>query len=144
MKGNKVLIGVTDIFFLGRIESVLCELPGVVAIVARPEDSLLSLYREHRPDRVVLDLQDVALDPMKSAVQIRKEVDSDGSGCELLGFYPHVRMEIRAAAEAAGVHRLLTRSAFTKLLPGILGGAGWSAVAPAGGDGAAKLSEDLE
>ena len=124
-KRARILFGITDLFFVGRVEAVLKALPDVEAIWARPWDSLLSLYRENRPGMVILDLEDRHLEPIQSAFQIRKEMDSDGFSGELIGFYSHVRLEVRREAEAAGVQRILPRSAFTKLLSEILGvGAG--------------------
>jgi CheY-like chemotaxis protein len=74
--------------------------------------------REAAPSLLLLDLSgDVG-----SALELIRALKAGPAGPipTLLGFLPHVRQDTRAAAEAAGCDRVLTRATFTETLPEIL------------------------
>ena len=46
--------------------------------------------------------------------------EASGAGAWLIAFYPHVNVELRRAAERAGVERVYPRSRFLRDLPNLL------------------------
>jgi CheY-like chemotaxis protein len=115
-----LVLGITDIFFLGRIEAALAAMPAgtPVPVHARADQPLHRLCEASQPCVLILDLQDPSLDPLGEVARIKAGPLSDK--VEIIGFLPHVRLDLRDAARKAGVDRILVRSAFTKLLPQIL------------------------
>jgi CheY-like chemotaxis protein len=78
----------------------------------------LEQCRALAPDLVILDLHaSGALDLARSL-----EADAATRAIPLVGFYSHVDQALREAALAAGVDRVLPRSAFTAKLAEILAG----------------------
>lgn len=104
-------------FFMSKIEAALPAAPDLEAVWVRQGESIAEVARRVRPEIVVADLQDPALNPLLELAQLKLEM---GAAIRIIGFLPHVRMDLREAAAAAGVDTILTRSAITKLLPGIL------------------------
>jgi len=117
---NRAVFAVTDIFFMSKIEAALPAAPGLEPVWLKPGEDLAEVCRGARPGMVVVDLQDPVLHPMQ-AVQALKAAGLPDCP-KVIGFLPHVRMDLREAANRAGVDQVLTRSAFTKLLPRLLAG----------------------
>jgi len=77
-----------------------------------------AVVRERRPALVIVDLQAEALHPVDAIRGIK--ADSGLQATPVLGYYAHVRDDLRAAAAEAGCDELLPRSAFSARLPEIL------------------------
>jgi CheY-like chemotaxis protein len=79
----------------------------------------LEVCRSVKPDLIVLDLE--ALPDPAPLIRSLKS-DPFTSRVPLVGFYPHVRNALRAAALGAGADRVLPRSAFIARLGELLAG----------------------
>ncbi|MBI5838179.1 MAG: hypothetical protein HZB25_13150 [Candidatus Eisenbacteria bacterium] len=119
-RARRVVLGITDIFFVGRVEACAAASGIPEPVLAQAGDSLSRLCALHQPCVLVLDLQDPALDPLGETTRIKSGPLKDV--VEIIGFLPHVRMDLREAAVKAGVDKVWTRSAFTRLLPEVLAG----------------------
>lgn len=118
---RRVVAAVEDLLFRSKISETAKEL-GVEASFPRTPKKLLDTLRETPPDLLVLDLNSERFEPL----QIIREVKSGGDLARVpaLGFLSHVQTDLALAAREAGCDRVVARSAFTKDLPKILGGAG--------------------
>jgi CheY-like chemotaxis protein len=114
---RRVLAVVTDLFFAARIAEVAKQIGVAVELV--DVASALEACRVARPDLLVVDLE--APDDAAEAIR-RLRADPATRDVEVLGFYPHVRHELRLAALEAGADRVLPRSAFTRRLAQVLAG----------------------
>jgi two-component system, cell cycle response regulator DivK len=112
-----VVVVVPDLFFATRIESTA----KLLGVRIRPVDiaSALATCRSDPPELVILDLH-AAGDP----VALARELKSDPATREIpiVAFYSHVQNELRELALAAGIDRVMPRSAFTARLPEIFAG----------------------
>ncbi len=115
---RRVVVAVPDLFFAARIEATAGPLG--VAIAPATFASASARCHEAPTDLVIVDLD------APGAVELVRalKADPDLRATPVLGFYPHVRTELRAAAMAAGLDRAMARSAFTTLLPALLTGGG--------------------
>jgi DNA-binding NarL/FixJ family response regulator len=116
----KLLIAVEDLFFVSRIQSCLAGRPEVEAVWLQPGDDLAERCRLERPSKLLLDLQAGAFRPLEGVARIKASAAT--SSVEVIAFLPHVRLDLRAEAKAAGVDRILTNSALAQVLPRILEG----------------------
>lgn len=117
MRKRRVLAIVPDLFFATRIAETSKRL-GVDLITATAERAL-EVCRTDPPDLVIVDLaaagvpadlvREIKLDPALAASQV-------------VAFYPHVEVELRRRALAAGVDQVLPRSVFTARLAALLSG----------------------
>lgn len=129
MNQNGVLVVVPDLFFATRIATTA----GLLGVRIRPVEMAEAhgACRAEPPALVILDLHAPG-DPLALA----RALKSDPATRELpiVAFYSHVERELREAALAAGIDRVMPRSAFTARLPDILLGreTGAHAKPPAG------------
>lgn len=105
------LVAVPDLFFLTRIQSV-AEISGI-ALEACPLESLAARAAERSPDVIVIDLHGPG-DPIGIASELKRGAAT--SSIPIVGFYSHVETETRERALAAGIDRVLPRSAFSARL----------------------------
>ncbi len=113
----RAVFAVTDMFFMSKIEAALPAAPELEVVWVSQGESIAEVCLRVRPAMVLADLQDQALNPLPELARLKSEL---GSGIRIVGFLPHVRMDLREGAVQAGVDKILTRSAITKLLPDIL------------------------
>jgi CheY-like chemotaxis protein len=76
------------------------------------------VVREHRPALVILDLQSETCRPLEAIRAIKS--DPDLRTTPVLGYYAHVRDDLKVAAAEAGCDDVLPRSALSSRLPEIL------------------------
>jgi CheY-like chemotaxis protein len=113
----RILVVVPDLFFRTRIESTAALVGANAGFVTL--DETLERCRAESPDRLILDLHTPG-DVLGVVRALR--ADALTRGIEVVGFYSHVDREMRTAALAAGVNRVMPRSAFTSHLAELLGG----------------------
>jgi DNA-binding NarL/FixJ family response regulator len=108
-----VLLVVPDLFFAARIREVAAAIGATVteataaAAADRAKDAALA----------IVDLSDgAAADTVRALRQAAPHL-------QIVGFHPHVDVEARDAALAAGADQVLPRSAFTRRLAELLAGA---------------------
>jgi len=112
---SAVLVVVANLFFATHIAAVAKSI-GVAVEIARP-DQAPGRCRATRPALVLVDLE-ADPDIVKLIAQVKSEIA--GSGGRVVGFYPHVRNDLRGAGLTAGLDQALPRSAVQTLLPGLL------------------------
>jgi CheY-like chemotaxis protein len=114
-----VLLAVRDLFFRVKLETGLtnlgmpfraCGASGAVGVAAAA--------REERPEVVILDLSDAALEPLAALRALRS--DPALADLPVIGFASHVDRDLRAAAAKAGCSRVVTRSRISATLPELL------------------------
>ncbi|OGF15756.1 MAG: hypothetical protein A2W00_02010 [Candidatus Eisenbacteria bacterium RBG_16_71_46] len=108
---------VPDLFFASRIEAV-AQATGIALVALGPRGAL-EACRSRPPDLLILDLHAPG-DPFGLVRALKQEPAT--RAIEIAGFYSHVDVATREAAQSAGVDRVLPRSAFTKKLPELLRG----------------------
>ena len=81
---------------------------------------VLERARETRPDIVVVDLGDERIEPFDLIRKLKAEPSL--SSTRVVGFFSHVRLDIRDAAKAAGCDVILPRSAIVSALSGLISG----------------------
>lgn len=116
-RGRRVVAVVPDLFFATRVAATAARL-GIVLDTPPPPDALDAIRRSPT-DLVVLDL---GAGEVVMAVARALKADPQTRGVPIVGFYPHVEGAVRKAGLAAGVDRVLPRSAFTARLPALLAG----------------------
>src|SRR5262245_48150051 len=97
---------ISNLFFATRIEATGRQVQ-VGVLTVRPENAL-ERCRAIEPLRIFLDLEAPA-DPGALIRTLKSEPAL--SGIPIVGFYPHVRDELRESALAAGIDVVLPRSA---------------------------------
>jgi CheY-like chemotaxis protein len=112
-----VVAGVDDLFFEAKIQETARQL-GVHLVVAGASQDVVGTVREQRPVLVILDLQSDACRPIETIRAIKS--DPDLRATPVLGYYAHVRDELKAAATEAGCDQVLPRSALSARLPELL------------------------
>ncbi len=101
-----------------RIQSVADGIPDLETRWVSGEESIRQLCEQWRPETLIVDLQAQELRPLEE-VRALKAALLDPP-IHVVGYLPHVDLELRERAREAGVDRILVRSAFSKLLPELL------------------------
>jgi CheY-like chemotaxis protein len=115
--GQKVLAGVSDLFFQAKIAETAKHL-GVDLAFARSFDQVMERVAAEPPALLILDLNADPCRPLE--VVARLKADPALQGVPVLAYLSHVQAELKRQAEAAGCDRILPRSAFSANLPEIL------------------------
>ena len=112
-----ILVAVDDLMFSSRI-STAAKAAGASIRFARSPEAVLDAARKTMPSLVILDLNSARLKPLEIVSAIKQ--DPTLAGVPMLGFVSHVDTATIEAARAAGVDRVLARSAFVQQLPDLL------------------------
>jgi CheY-like chemotaxis protein len=104
-------------FFGSKLQETASRLDVTLTLV-RPAQDLAAIIREHRPALVIVDLQADAFRPIETIRAIK--ADPGLQATRMLGYFAHVRDDLKAAAAEAGCDELLPRSAFSARLAEIL------------------------
>ena len=115
--GQKVLVGVSDLFFQAKIAETAKHL-GVDLIFARNFDLVMERVAAEPPALLILDLNSDPCKPLE--VLARVKADPALRAVPILAFLSHVQTELKQQAAAAGCDQILPRSAFSANLPEIL------------------------
>lgn len=114
---SMIVAVVDDLMFTSRIRSAATA-AGVTVTFARTREAAVSAVRAHRPSLVVLDLNNPRTDPLGIVTALK--ADDELREVATVGYVSHVASDVIDAARAAGVDRVLARSAFTERLVEIL------------------------
>ncbi|WP_041328364.1 response regulator [Rubrobacter xylanophilus] len=114
---KRVLAAVDDLLFRSRIQKA-AEALGLRAEFPRRREALLKSLRSSPPDLLILDLDSPRFRPL----ELLEEAGEELAGVEVVGFVPHVRGDLAAAARRAGCGRVMARGAFAEQLPSVLSG----------------------
>jgi CheY-like chemotaxis protein len=112
-----IVAAVDDLFFGAKLRETARGL-GVPLVLVPSSQEAAAVVRERRPALLIVDLQSDACRPFETIRAIK--ADPDLRDTPVLGFFSHVRDDLKAAAAAAGCDEVLPRSAFSARLPEIL------------------------
>ncbi len=115
---RRVVAVVPDIFFSAKIGET-AKHSGVTVEFARSESELLG-QTSAPPALIVLDLNAAGMDTVSIVAKLKATPAL--AGTPLIGFVRHEMSELIDAARRAGCDQVLSRNAFSKNLPQILGG----------------------
>lgn len=118
-KPRRVVLLVPDLLFATRIVETAKRL-GVEAL-ASSRAAAVEACRAAPTDLLVVDVETT---PNLDGLRRELDADPESSRVRMIGFYPHVRGELRDAALAARLDLVLPRSAFTARLGRLLTGEG--------------------
>ena len=116
---RNVIAIVDDLFFASKIRGT-AEASGVTVSFPRHADGVNELIQRNAPELIICDLQSQKFDVLSIAKALK--ANSATQGIPLLGFFSHVNVDLKRAAEDAKFDRVMTRSAFTNNLAEILCG----------------------
>jgi len=112
-----VIAAVDELFFGAKIAETAARLD-VPLVLVRSLAELQEQLRAQRPTLVIFDLTAESCRPLEAIRHVRASPKLKDTA--LLGFFPHVQQDLKAAAVEAGCDRVMARSAFTAQLPEIL------------------------
>lgn len=112
-----VLAAVDDLMFSSRI-STAAKAVGTPIRFTRSPQAVLDAAREALPALIILDLNSARTQPLEIVAALK--ADPALAAIPTVGFVSHVDAAAIAAARAAGVDRILARSAFVQELPDLL------------------------
>lgn len=117
---RKVVAAVEDLLFKSKILETANSLE-IETTFPRSPKKLLDALRDSPPDLLVLDLNSSRFEPLELLRTIKS--DPELENIPTVGFLSHVQMDLALSARESGCEKVVARSAFTKNLPEILGGA---------------------
>ena len=109
-----IVAALTDLFFLVHITGPAKQLGMQVANVKDKASALAKLQADAAV--LVIDLTCTAVEPL----DLIREAKAAAPAVSIIGFLPHVQIELRERALAAGCDTVLPRSAFAQKLPELL------------------------
>lgn len=112
-----VVVGAQDFFFTSKIREAARHAAVEVAFAASARE-LVDLAARPDAKLILLDLNEGAIGGPDAVRAVK--ADAAASRVPMVGYLSHVMVELKQAAEAAGCDRVVARSAFVKLLPGLL------------------------
>jgi CheY-like chemotaxis protein len=115
-----IVVGVDDLLFCSRISSA-AKAAGVEIRFARSAQAIVDAVRETAPPLVIVDLSSLQIAPLDAVAALK--ADPTLAQALIVGFVSHVQADLIAQARAAGVDRVMARSAFVVELPRLLKGA---------------------
>lgn len=113
---RKIVALVTDLMFGVRIQGA-AKAAGVSVLLV---NSLSDLLREAKSGTglVILDLNERAANALDAISQLKS--DAATKDVKLLGYVPHVQVQLKREAEERGCDRVVVRSVFSEKLPQLL------------------------
>lgn len=113
---RKVVAGVTDLFFVAKIQSA-GRMVGADLLFAKSIDELLEEVQSGA-DLVVLDLNDSNLDFLEALGRLCRQPET--ASVPTLAYFSHVDADLARQAREAGCARVLPRSQFSSQLVDLL------------------------
>jgi hypothetical protein len=111
--GPRVLV-LADMMFASKVRAVAGHI-GVNVFTSPDPGRLLAADEDRTSSLVLIDLE------LRGAVDLIRQLQADERWKgTMIGFASHRNAEAIAAGREAGAHRVLARSAFVQLLPGLL------------------------
>jgi DNA-binding NarL/FixJ family response regulator len=114
---DRVVVAVSDLMFRSKIREAASE-AGVEVAFAKNADVLADLANGEGVSRIVVDLADQRFDAIAAIERLKR----DRTSVPVIGFFPHVRVDLLGAARGVGCDSVLPRSAFVAHLGDILRG----------------------
>ena len=107
---------IEDLLFRTKVEAAASRLGVPVTLAPDGPAAVQALRQAAAPLLLFVDLNHAGLDPLDAIRTVRRASPS----ARIIGYYAHVREELRAQAAAAGCTEVLPRSAFVQRLPTLL------------------------
>lgn len=114
-----VLCVLDDLLFSVKISTAAKSL-AVPVYFERNPDEVVSSVRTKNPTLVIFDLNSLKMRPLDAVSALK--ADPSLRGIRTLGFVSHIDAATTEAARAAGIDRVVARSAFAAQLPQLLRG----------------------
>jgi CheY-like chemotaxis protein len=115
----KVVIAVPDLIFRAKVRDAV-ERAGLSPVIAKNAQNALDAATSGGVALVVVDLADERVEPFATIRAIR----SNGLDAPpIVGFFPHVRVELKEEAKRSGCDVVVPRSVFVERLEELLRGA---------------------
>ena len=121
---SMVLVLVDDLMFLSKVRSAAARL-GVQISTPRSPAAPIEEMRQQTPELVILDLNNRRSDALATVAAMKQ--DPLLAAIPTVAFAGHTQLDLLAAARKSGVSEVLTKGAFTEMLPEILGRAAGTA-----------------
>ncbi len=112
-----VVAVVDDLFFGAKLQETARRLE-IPLVLLRASQDVPATVRERRPALLIVDLQSESRAPFDVIRGIK--ADPELRAIPVLGYFSHVRDDLKTAAADAGCDEVLPRSAFSARLPDIL------------------------
>jgi len=112
-----VVAVVDDLLFGAKLQETARRLE-IPLVLLRTSQDVPATVRQHRPGLLIVDLQSETCAPLEVIRGIK--TDPDLRAIRVLGYFSHVRDDLKTAAADAGCDEVLPRSAFAARLPDIL------------------------
>lgn len=113
----RVVALLDDLFFGAKLQETARRLEIPLILLRAPKD-VPEAIRRHRPALLIVDLQSETSAPLEVIRGLKADLDLRAT--PVLGYFSHVRADLRTAAADAGCDEVLPRSAFSARLPDIL------------------------
>ena len=114
---DTILIAVADLIFRAKISETARQV-GRASVTAATPQAVLERAASHGPALVVVDLGDERLDPFETIRSLKAAPETREA--RVVGFFSHVRTDLRDRAREAGCDVVLPRSAFVARLARLL------------------------
>lgn len=111
---NSIVAFSSDLFIRSRIGEIAKQ-TGVEADFAETVGQLKEMVVQKRPQLVIFDLSTAEYDPFSVARELKTV-----ASVRLFGLYPHVRIDLKAKANAAGFEYVVPNSGFVASLRRVL------------------------
>ena len=119
MMARTVLIAVPDLLFRSKLRDAARQ-AGAETVSATKADDVLERSLASPPDAIVVDLGDERLEPCDLIRRLKAEPGLVTT--RIIGFFSHVRIDIRDAARQAGCDVIVPRSVVVSALSKTLEG----------------------
>lgn len=116
---RRVYVAVADMIFASKIRGA-AQSAGVEVEFFKDLQKLLQRSHEHRPDMLVLDLNNTRLDALEVVKKFKTEAEL--ASIPIVSFLSHVQVELKQEAESLGCDSVLARSQFNNRIIDILSG----------------------
>lgn len=113
---RKILVLVDDLFWRTKIEHAVHSAQATVAFVSEPSELVATVD----PATTVAVLVDLSLrkEPFEAIAALKKKAKT--KDIPVIGYYEHVRKDLKEKAEKAGCDQVLPRSTFSQNLAGFV------------------------
>jgi len=112
-----VVVAVDDLFFATKIEAAAKAVGANLLLMFEPRQ-FWDLLAGFVPRLIILDLNSRVFDSLDAVRKIK--TDARLAKSRVIGFYYHIQVELRRAAEVAGCDQVLPRSTFVAQIREIL------------------------
>lgn len=115
---RRIYAAVADMIFTSKIRGA-AQNAGVEVEFFKNLEEMLKRSREHKPDLLILDLNNTRFDALEAVRQFKAD---ELASIPIVSFMSHVQVELKDEAERLGCDSVMARSQFNNRLIDILSG----------------------